>query len=221
MTKVAESIDKLEKKRLVEFTNNKTKIPLVMEKYTNIPSIDIENIASAMVKTKYKHTLFFEAIGTYALVASTNFSENSNRANNSANGIVIAPRSIKSLSAARIKIVSSIPPHKKNYTKEYGEKYSQKKIDESLDWLEENNLVATVHIYDYNPAYQDYRENVYYTTFRNLEGLKHFYSTYAYSDYNRYMKLNKEDIWQKIGVKLKEEYIITEEYCQKMTDTIQ
>lgn len=221
--KIDDSIDLLEDRGLIEFISNNVKIPFLEKKYAYIYHIDINRITVAMLRTKVRHTRYFEALGAYLLLITTNFSENTKRVNSSSNGIVIAPRSIRSLSAATISFIGSTPQRASStkHDEVYIDKYSQRKIDEALDWLEENNLIATVHIYDYQHAgSQKYEEVVYYTTLRNVEGLCHFYKTYIYSDYNQYAKLNEEDALRYYS-DTQPKYIITEEYCQKMTNTIQ
>ena len=218
MPKVKETIDKLEKYRLLDFESNRVAIPLVQERYTYIPHIDVEHITNAMLKTNYKHMKYFEALGTYALMCSTNFSENTNRLNSSANGIVIAPRSVRAWTAAKINVIKSDIPSKRKLNKEEQDEYSNQVIDNALDWLEDNNLVATVHIYDYHPKFQDFRETTYYTSFRNIEGLYYFYETYANSEYNKYIKLDEVDAMNNYNGSVN---VITEEYCQQMNDIIQ
>ncbi|MDO5304385.1 MAG: hypothetical protein Q4E87_02285 [bacterium] len=161
---------------------------------------------------------YFEALGTYALMCSTNFSENTNRLNSSANGIVIAPRSVRAWTAAKINVIKSDIPSKRKLNKEEQDEYSNQVIDNALDWLEDNNLVATVHIYDYHPKFQDFRETTYYTSFRNIEGLYYFYETYANSEYNKYIKLDEVDAMKNYNGSVN---VITEEYCQQMNDIIQ
>lgn len=218
MPKVKETIDKLEKYRLLDFESNRVAIPLVQERYTYIPHIDIEHITNTMLETNYKHMKYFEALGTYALMCSTNFSENTNRLNSSANGIVIAPRSVRAWTAAKINVIKSDIPSKRKLNKEEQDEYSNQVIDNALDWLEDNNLVATVHIYDYHPKFQDFRETTYYTSFRNIEGLYYFYETYANSEYNKYIKLDEVDAMKNYNGSVN---VITEEYCQQMNDIIQ
>lgn len=218
MPKVKETIDKLEKYRLLDFESNRVAIPLVQERYTYIPHIDIEHITNAMLETNYKHMKYFEALGTYALMCTTNFSENTNRLNSSANGIVIAPRSVRAWTAAQINVIKSDIPSKRKLNKEEQDEYSNQVIDNALDWLEDNNLIATVHIYDYHPKFQDFRETTYYTSFRNIEGLYYFYETYANSEYNKYIKLNEVDAMKNYNGSVN---VITEEYCQQMNDIIQ
>ena len=218
MPKVKETIDKLEKYRLLDFESNRVAIPLVQERYTYIPHIDVEHITNAMLKTNYKHMKYFEALGTYALMCSTNFSENTNRLNSSANGIVIAPRSVRAWTAAKINVIKSDIPSKRKLNKEEQDEYSNQVIDNALDWLEDNNLIATVHIYDYHPKFQDFRETTYYTSFRNIEGLYYFYETYANSEYNKYIKLDEVDAMKNYNGSAN---VITEEYCQQMNDIIQ
>ena len=218
MPKVKETIDKLEKYRLLDFESNRVAIPLVQERYTYIPHIDVEHITNAMLETNYKHMKYFEALGTYVLMCSTNFSENTNRLNSSVNGIVIAPRSVRAWTAAKINVIKSDIPSKRKLNKEEQDEYSNQVIDNALDWLEDNNLVATVHIYDYHPKFQDFRETTYYTSFRNIEGLYYFYETYANSEYNKYIKLDEVDVMKNYNGSVN---VITEEYCQQMNDIIQ
>lgn len=213
------SITKLADCGLLEFTDNKeVKIPF--KTYVYIYHLDIYRITQAMFETEYKHNKYFEALGTYMLMVSTNFSENTNRLNGSSNGIVIAPRSVRAWSAAKITTVRSLPPRKTIPEPDYVREYSNQMIDNALNWLEDNDLVATVHVYDYHPKFQDFRETTYYTSFRNLKGLYDFFSAYAHSEYNRYMKLDEVDVW-KNNRSVEAMRVITENYCQKMNDITQ
>lgn len=218
--KIDKSVGKLEKESLIEFISNKVKIPFIEKRYAYIPHIDIERITATMIKNKTKHNKYIEALGTYLLLVTTYYSENTNDFNESKNGIVIAPRSVRSLSAATITTIKSIPKKPSKDTR-YLNTYLKRRIDQALDWLEDNKLIATVHIYDYQHAStQKYEEVVFYTTLKNIEGLNQFYETYIYSGYNQYAKLNEVDVLRFIPNK-KPKNIITEEYCQQMNNIIQ
>ena len=219
-TKIDSSINNLEKEGLIQFISNKVKIPFVEERYAYIPHIDMERITATMIMRKTRHNKYIEALGTYMLMISTNYSENTKKFNGSTNGIIIAPRSIRSLSAATITTIKSIPPNKPDDDKNITE-YSNQKINKALDWLEGNRIIATIHIYDYqHVSTQRYEEVVFYTALRNIDGLKHFYESYIYSEYNQYAKLNEIDALRFYPNK-KPENIITNEYCQQMSDSVQ
>lgn len=213
------SISRMTDYGLLEFTDKK-EIKIPFKTYVYIYHLDIYRITQTMLETGYKHIKYFEALGTYMLMCSTNFSENTIRFNGNANGIVIAPRSVKAWSAARINTVWSLPSRKNISDTDEVKEYSNQVIDNALDWLEEHNLVATVHIYDYHPKFKDFRETTYYTPFRNLEGLYDFFSSYAHSEYNKHMKLDEVDVW-KNNREVEAKRVITEEYCQQMNDIIQ